>query len=61
MPSFPTTLLFALALSAVASVSADEAAQVASLKTANSEVAKVALLQDSDVSGTRAVVLVARC
>lgn len=50
MHSFPAALLFTLALGAIVSVKADTASEVASLKTAASEAAKVALLQDGDVS-----------
>lgn len=50
MPSFPTAILFTLALSTIAAVKADAASEVAALKTAASEVAKVNLLKDQDVS-----------
>lgn len=43
-------ILFALAAAAATSVKADTASLVASLKTATTEVAKVNLLNDTDVS-----------
>ena len=48
MPSY--ALLFALAATAVASVRADAASKIASLRTAANEVARVNLLEDQDVS-----------
>ena len=54
MPRFSSAVLFAAVLSAIASVRADAAAEIASLKTAANEVDRVNLLQDQDVSGATA-------
>ena len=54
MPSYSSAVLFTLALGAIARVKAQDAiaAEIASLKTAANEVAKVNLLQDEDVSAS---------
>ena len=54
MPSFSSAILLATVLGAIASVKADAAAEIAALKTAANEVARVNLLQDQDVSGATA-------
>ena len=50
MATFKFTILSALAFAAVGSVRADSASLVASLKLAPNEVARVNLLNDTDVS-----------
>ena len=54
MPSYSSAVLLTLALGAIARVKAQDAiaAEIASLKTAANEVAKVNLLQDEDVSAS---------
>ena len=57
MPSFASTILFTLVLGSIAAVKADAAEEIALLKQTGTQVAKVNLLADQDVSRSLVLVL----